>query len=123
MVSKGNAFADLAAKQAAKSQQIANMLTKEKNEEWALTTHDIAALQEETEASERAKCEKTDYCYNAETKLWFSKEGKVVAPKALLPWLARLAHRSGYTSKWGMQKEVLRTWHAPGFAAVAAKFF
>ena len=52
MVSKGNAFADLAAKQAAKLQQIANMLVKEKNEERAPTTDDIAALQEATEVKE-----------------------------------------------------------------------
>ena len=46
----------------------------------------------------------------------------MVAPKALLPWLARLAHGSGHTSKRRMQEEVLQTWHAPGFAAVAEIF-
>ena len=49
------------------------------------TTDDIAALQEATEASKRAKWEKTGCCYNTETKLWVSKDGKVVASKALLP--------------------------------------
>ena len=72
MVSKGNAFADTAAKQAPKSQQIANMFAKEKNEERAPTTDDIAVLQEATEASARAKWEKTGCRYKVETKLWVS---------------------------------------------------
>ena len=46
----------------------------------------------------------------------------MVAPKVLLPWLARLAHGSGYTSKRGMLKEVRRRWHVPGFTAVAEIF-
>ena len=49
------------------------------------TTDDIAALQEATEASKRAKWEKTGCCYNTETKLWVSKDGEVVASKVLLP--------------------------------------
>ena len=102
MVSKGNAFAESAEKQAAKSQQIANMLFKEKNEEKAPTIDDIAALQEAAEAIEKAKWEKIGCCYNTETKLWVSKEGKVVAPKTLLPWFACLTHGSGHTSKRGM---------------------
>ena len=79
MVSKGNAFTDSAAKQAAKSQQIANMLVKEKNEE----QDNIAALQEAAEESEKAKWEKIGCCYNAETKLWVSKEGQT--------WLTEVA--------------------------------
>ena len=51
MVSKGKAFDDSAAKQAVKSQQIANMHDNDKNEERALTIDDIAALQEATVAS------------------------------------------------------------------------
>ena len=38
--------------------------------------------------------------------------------KALLPWLAHLAHGSGHASKRGMQEIVFKTWYAPGFTAI-----
>ena len=50
-----------------------NMLWKEESEEWAPTTDDIAALQETTEASKKARWTETGCCYNAEIQLWFSE--------------------------------------------------
>ena len=67
MVSKGNASADFAAKQATKTRND-KLPVKEKNEEKAPTIDNIAALQEAVEASEKAKWEKIDCCFLCRNK-------------------------------------------------------
>ena len=99
MVSKENVFTDLAAKQGAKLQQTVNMLAIDKYEERAPTTDDIAALQEATEASERAKLEKTGCSYNMETKLWVAKEIKFGAIKVFFTMACSFGSR-----KWPHQQ-------------------
>ena len=85
MAFKGNAFPDAAAKQAAKSPQVTNMLSKEESEERAPTTDDIAALQEAPKAKEKGKWRRAECHYDANSKLWLSAGRKGVVPWELLP--------------------------------------
>ena len=57
--------------------------------------------------------------FDNDVKLWKSHDGHVVAPKALLTWLAHLEHGASHSSKGGMCAIVTKTWYAPGFTLVA----
>ena len=86
------------------------------------TLDDVNTLQTAVSDGERdlwimAGCE-----FDNESKLWRSPDGRVVAPKALLPWLARLAHGAGHTSKGGMSTSIGRQWFAPGFSPIAEQY-
>jgi len=108
-VSRGNARADVAAKSAAHTRAL---LTSQcvLRQEATPTIDDVNTLQTAVSARERdlwilAGCE-----FENESKLWRSSDGRVVAPRALLPWLARLAHGAGHTSKGGMSASIGRQW-------------
>ena len=57
------------------------------------------------------------------SKLWRSPDGRVMAPKALLPWLTRLAHGVGHTSKGGMCASFGRQWFVLGFSPIAEQYY
>uniref|UniRef100_UPI00358E3615 uncharacterized protein n=1 Tax=Myxine glutinosa TaxID=7769 RepID=UPI00358E3615 len=86
------------------------------------TLEDVGALQEVVGDQEKDTWGKAGCVYDVESKLWISRDGRVVSPRELLPWIARLAHGVTHTSKGGMSVSVSKQWYAPGFTPVAEQY-
>jgi len=101
-VSRRNAGADKATKATAISQDA--LLVSQCALTPAATTpslDDVTALQAAVSSAERDLWVMSGCEFDGESKLWKSPDNRVVALKALLPWLARLGHGAGHSSKGG----------------------
>uniref|UniRef100_UPI00358E4792 protein NYNRIN-like n=1 Tax=Myxine glutinosa TaxID=7769 RepID=UPI00358E4792 len=126
-VARGNARADEAAAQAANQQIGYNMPVVTRKQGAKATTQtdvptsaptefDVIQLQAAASNVEHQDWIKLGAQRPAEGQMWTIND-KPVAPRALLPWLARMAHQNGHVCHRGVMRQVTSTWAAPGLSA------
>uniref|UniRef100_UPI00358EBF0B protein NYNRIN-like n=2 Tax=Myxine glutinosa TaxID=7769 RepID=UPI00358EBF0B len=127
-VARGNARADEAAARAANQQIGYNMpvVTRKQGAKAtaqtdvptsAPTEFDVIQLQAAASNVEHQDWIKLGAQRPAEGQMWTIND-KPVAPRAILPWLARMAHQNGHVCHRGVMRQVTSTWAAPGLSAV-----
>lgn len=102
-VTRGNALADATAKQAALSGSPAPfdfVFLIMQSPSMPDSLQNLALMQELTPEHEKGRW-RLDGCSLHPDALWHSPDGRLVAPKALLPYLARMSHGTAHVSKWG----------------------
>ena len=121
-ISKGNAFADHAAKAAAVSpfSPVLQMVTLPAQLN-PFSINDVSLLQTGADAREKAvwakKC-----TLDAATGIWVGPSGLPAMPKSVFPYLAKISHGQDHASKTKMIDLVNKYWFAPGFTTYADRF-
>lgn len=125
-VTRGNALADAAARQAALSGSPAPTeifpLCVLQPLSPATSSQDLARMQESAPEKEKVAWKLSGCSKHPEDALWHDLNGRLVAPQAFLPYLARLAHGLAHVGKGGMIASVARHWYAPKFSSVAQHY-
>ena len=121
-VSKGNAFADRAAKMTASSSvaPVLQMVTFPAQVN-PFAIDDISLLQTGAEAREKTlwakKC-----TLDTTNNIWVDPSGLPAMPKSVFPYLAKISHGQDHASKSKMIDLVNKHWFAPGFTTFADRF-
>ncbi|XP_044197682.1 uncharacterized protein LOC122972712 isoform X3 [Thunnus albacares] len=121
-VSRGNAMADTAAKQAALSSpslvlQCAS--TQPTNPIPVPSANDVVTMQNHADDRERSLWLRKGCKVDAESGLWLHPDGRPVCPRALLHVLARVTHGPAHVGR-GVMNDVIRSqWFAPGITQVS----
>lgn len=121
-VSRGNAMADFAAKQAAAS--FSSMIhqctsTQPVNPFSLPSVNDVVMIQNHADEKERSLWLRKGCAINVESGLWLHPDGRPVCPRALLHVLARVAHGPAHVGR-GVINDVIRSqWFAPGITQVS----
>ena len=121
-VSRGNARADVAAKAAAATADALLVSQCVLTPAATSTLDDVNTLQAAVGTTERDLWIMSGCEFDNGSKLWRSPDGRVAPPKALPPWLARLAHGAGHTSEGGMCASIGKQWFALGFSPIAEQY-
>ncbi|XP_059573183.1 uncharacterized protein LOC132244771 [Alligator mississippiensis] len=85
-----------------------------------LSTSNISLLQDAAPESEKHAWLSAGCILHSDT-LWKSPDGSIIAPKTLVPHLARASHEMGHVCKRGVAENILRYWYAPTIHAVAKR--
>ncbi|XP_053904103.1 protein NYNRIN-like [Malaclemys terrapin pileata] len=117
-VTRGNALADSAAKAAALSAPQAEYTCALIEQPPLASLEDLAKIQEAAPAAEK-RFWSANGCILHPDHLWHAPAGRLVAPKMLMPYLARVYHGMAHVSKGGMVAAVNRDWCAFGFPVIA----
>ncbi|XP_053896688.1 uncharacterized protein LOC128843680 isoform X2 [Malaclemys terrapin pileata] len=117
-VTHGNALADSAAKAAALSAPQAEYTCALIEQPPLASLEDLAKIQEAAPAAEK-RFWSANGCILHPDHLWRAPAGRLVAPKMLMPYLARVYHGMAHVSKGGMVAAVNRDWCAFGFPVIA----
>ncbi|CAM5166208.1 unnamed protein product [Natator depressus] len=123
-VTRGNALADATARQVALSGSPAPfdfIFFSSQFPSMPASLHDLALMQDLSPEPEKDRWRR-DGCTLHPDALWRSPDGRLVAPKAVLPYLARASHGLAHVSKGGMIASVLRHWYAPNFSIMAQQY-
>ena len=119
LVAKGNARADACAKHAAANPSLLVKQTPSKVlRDPVPTLNDVAVLQERAEAEWPTWV--SVGCRKSPDGIWRHPDGRIVAPRTILPILIQVSHGVSHTSKGGMIAAINSLWYAPGVAQQAA---
>eukprot|EP00062_Callorhinchus_milii_P007419 gi/632949226/ref/XP_007890028.1/ PREDICTED: protein NYNRIN-like [Callorhinchus milii] len=115
-ISKGNAYADAAARHAALNKP-AKMLILQQAVEYPSVTDtmrdEIFRIQYEAPLEEKQKWARLD-CFINDLGIWVSNELKVVLPRKMFPWMAHVLHNFSYEGTQSMYNWITNLWFAPG---------
>ena len=121
-VSRGNARADAAAKQAAlSSSSMAYQCASTQLIDPTIvpSIDDVVKMQNHADDKERSLWLRKGCVVDAESRLWLHPDGRPVCPRALLHVLARVTHGPAHVGR-GVINDVIRSqWFAPGITQVA----
>ncbi|XP_027141950.1 uncharacterized protein LOC113747238 [Larimichthys crocea] len=121
-VSRGNAMADTAAKQAAlSSSSMVHQYTSTQpvNPIPVPSSNDVVKMQNHADDRERSLWLRKGCAVDSESGLWFHPDGRLVCPRALQHVLARVAHGPTHVGR-GVINDVIRSqWFAPGITQVS----
>ncbi|XP_053170461.1 uncharacterized protein LOC128354223 [Scomber japonicus] len=116
-VSRGNAMADFAAKQAAtsSSSMVRQCASTQPVHPFSLpSVNDVVMLQNHADDKERSLWLRKGCTVDAESSLWLHPDGRPVCPRALLHVLARVTHGPAHVGR-GVINDVIRSqwWKGP----------